>query len=45
MERENGTVTLDPWDDQTLRSWTWTQSQALPLLESLAPDLDSELPH
>ena len=44
VERENGTVTLDPWDDQTLRSWTWTQSQALPLLESLAPALDSELP-
>ena len=45
VELENGNVTLEPWDDPALRSWTWTQSQALPLLESLAPDLYLELQH
>ena len=26
VELENGNVTLEPWDDPALRSWTWTQS-------------------
>lgn len=43
VDLENGAVTLEPRQEPLLRSWTWTQSQALPLLETLAPELQTEL--
>lgn len=43
VDWENGAIVLEPWEEPLLRSWTWTQSQALPLLEALAPKLQAEL--
>ena len=43
VDWENGAIALEPWEEPLLRSWTWTQSQALPLLEALAPKLQAEL--
>ena len=41
VDWENGAIALEPWEEPLLRSWTWTQSQAL--LEALAPKLQAEL--
>lgn len=43
VTEQNGAVTLQAREEPRLRGWTWTQAQALPLLESLAPELQDEL--